>query len=477
VSRRRGPAALTGSPVLVGAVTVLVTIVAVFLSYNANSGLPFVPTYDLKANVPNAAQLVKGFEVRIGGARVGIVSRIVPKRHPDGSTYAQLTLKLDKDVEPLPKDTTLLVRPRSTLGLKYLQLSPGRSSQGFQAGATIPVRQARPQNVELDEFLNMFDDAARSGSQRNLQGFGNGLAGRGQDLNSAIPALVPLLHDLEPVARNLGSPRTQLGRFFRSLARAAGEVAPVAETQASLFVNLDVTFTALASIARPYLQETISEAPLSEAVAIRDFPRQRPFLRNNAALFRELAPGVATLPSAAPLLADAFIAGARVLPKTEQLNAGTADVLESLRDFSNDQLAEQGIDQLTRLTASLKPTLSFLTPTQTVCNYVTLWFRNVASLLSEGDANGTYQRFIIIDIPEGPNGEGGPSSAPANGPTSANHLHSNPYPNTAAPGQPRECEAGNERYAIGRTVVGNPPGNQGTLTSGQKGAKGAGASP
>ena len=71
--RGRPGGALTASPVLVGAVTVLVTIVAVFLSYNATSGLPFVPTYDLKANLPNAAQLVKGFEVRIGGARVGLI--------------------------------------------------------------------------------------------------------------------------------------------------------------------------------------------------------------------------------------------------------------------------------------------------------------------------------------------------------------------------------------------------------------------
>ena len=69
MSPRRSGAALAASPVLVGAVTLLVTIVAVFLSYNANSGLPFVPTYDLKANLPNASQLVKGFEVRIGGAR------------------------------------------------------------------------------------------------------------------------------------------------------------------------------------------------------------------------------------------------------------------------------------------------------------------------------------------------------------------------------------------------------------------------
>ena len=63
--RRSGTSILAGSPVLVGAVTVIVTMVAVFLSYNANEGLPFVPTYDLTANVPNANGLVRGNEVRM----------------------------------------------------------------------------------------------------------------------------------------------------------------------------------------------------------------------------------------------------------------------------------------------------------------------------------------------------------------------------------------------------------------------------
>ena len=468
MSPRRGTgAALTASPVLVGAVTVLVTIVAVFLSYNANSGHPFVPTYDLKANVPNAAQLVEGFEVRIGGARVGAISKIEPKRREDGTTYAVLTLNLDKEVEPIAEDTTLVVRPRSSLGLKYLEMVPGESENGLQAGATIPLAASTPPPVELDEFLNMFDEPARTGSRQNLQGFGTGFAGRGQDLNEAIGALGPLLEDLEPVARNLSSPQTQLGRFFRELGDAAGEAAPVAEEQAALFVNLDITFTALAGIARPYLQETITESPPSEQVAIEDFPKQRPFLRNNAALFRELAPGVATLPASAPVLADAFEAGADVLPRTLQFNEDTADVFEALAEFSEDPLVERGIDQLGRLASSLRPTLRFLVPAQTTCNYVTLFFRNAASLLSDGDANGTFQRFMIVDPPEGPNGEGGPSAAPSNGPTRQNHVHNNPYPNTAAPSQTQECEAGNERYAAGQTVIGNPPGNQGTATSGQ----------
>ena len=37
-------AGIASNPVLVGAVTILVVVVAVFLSYNANQGLPFVPT-------------------------------------------------------------------------------------------------------------------------------------------------------------------------------------------------------------------------------------------------------------------------------------------------------------------------------------------------------------------------------------------------------------------------------------------------
>jgi hypothetical protein len=196
---------------------------------------------------------------------------------------------------------------------------------------------------------------------------------------------------------------------------------------------------------------------------IEDFPRQRPFLRNSAAFFRELRPGIRTLPSSAPVLADTFETGSRTLARTPALNRQLASVFDSLAEFSEDPLVPRGVRRLRDTARSLRPTIAFLAPVQTTCNYVSLLFRNGASLFSEGDRNGTFQRFAIISSPLGTGSEGGPSSRPANGPEPENHLHSNNYPNTASPGQPKECEAGNETYARGRTVIGNQPGNQGTL--------------
>ena len=62
--RRRNRASVVASPVLVGAVTTLVVVVAVFLAYNANAGLPFVPTTQLNVDLENGANLVPGNEVR-----------------------------------------------------------------------------------------------------------------------------------------------------------------------------------------------------------------------------------------------------------------------------------------------------------------------------------------------------------------------------------------------------------------------------
>jgi virulence factor Mce-like protein len=462
--RRRGSQSIAANPVLIGAATTLVVLVAVFLAYNANNGLPFVPTYSLTADVPSAANLVKGNEVRIGGTRVGVVDKITPKRLANGQVIAQLGLKLETTVKPLPTDSTILVRPRSALGLKYVEITKGKSTAGFAEGGTIPIKQATPAPVEFDEFLSTFDQKTRDSAQQQLLGFGNALAGRGQDLHAAIQSFNPLLTQLAPAMANLSDNRTKLARFTEALGRTSAIVAPVAEQQAALFRNLDTTFTAFAAIARPYLQDSISGGPPAEQTAIDELPKQRPFLANSEAFFHELRPGVKALSGAAADLADAFTVGVPALHKSIQLNKDLKPTFQSLQRFAEDPLVALGVQDLNQTAKIAAPLFATIAPAQTVCNYWTLLFRNAASLLSEGDTNGTGQRFMIVASPQGPNNEGGPSSGPANGPNSDNHLHANPYPNTASPGQTQECEAGNETYSTGNLVIGNAPGNQGINT-------------
>jgi len=463
--RVRGSSGITSNPVLIGAATVLVLLVAVFLAYNANQGLPFVPTYQLKVDAPSAANLVRGNEVRIGGARVGSLTEIRAVRRADGTSFARLTLKLDKAVSPLAKDSKVIIRPRSALGLKYVELTRGRSEEGFADGDTIPLAQSTPAQVEFDEFLNMFDTRTRAAMQRNLDGFGTALAGRGPALNTAIGAFRPLLRDVQPVMENLSSEETDLDGLVTSLSQAAAEAAPVAELQGDLFVNLDTTFTALGEIARPFLQDTISEGRPALDTAIRSLPAQRPFLRNTTGFFAELRPGARALRDAAPNLSAALVAGTPALARSPQLNRRLEPVFRTLQAFADDPQAPRGVRRLTETVTSLRPTLEYLRPTQTKCNYVTLLLRNGSSLLSEGDAKGTWQRFNVIALDpdnqgRGPNGEGSPSTGPANGGGPENFLHSNSYPNTGAPGQDDECEAGNEPWLPGRAVIGNVPDAQ-----------------
>jgi ABC-type transporter Mla subunit MlaD len=465
--RGRG-STLASNPVMVGAITVLIVILAVFLAYNANQGLPFVPTYRVTAQVPNADELVPGNEVRIGGVRVGVIDEIEPVEQEDGSTTARLSLKLDADAEPIPTDSTITVRAQSSLGLKYLEIKKGTSQEGFAEGSEIGIDNFEPEPVDFDEVLNTFDEPTQLAIQRNLVEFGNAVTARGPAINAAIGELAPLVQRLQPVGRILSAPSTRLGRLIQALRNAAGEAAPVAEIQAQAFVALDTTFGAFANVARPFIQETISKSPPTEDTAIETLPTIRPFLAHNAALFAELRPGIRALRVNAPTIADATVAGIPALRAAPKLNAELNPTADALLDLANNAGAREGLDDLTDFNQILAPTLQFITPAQSVCNYATLLARNAASLLRLGDGIGTWQRFIAFDLPKGPNSELGPSSGPASGGGDGkNFLHVNPYPNTASPGQEFECEAGNEPFLGGQAVIGNVPGNQGTQTEDQ----------
>ncbi|MDQ5894022.1 MAG: phospholipid/cholesterol/gamma-HCH transport system substrate-binding protein [Actinomycetota bacterium] len=466
--KRRG-SRISASPVLVGAITAVIAVVSIFFSYNANKGLPFVPTYEVKVELPSAASLVSGNEVRVAGVRVGIVSEVKAKQLDDGRSIAVATMNLDKSVEPIPDDSTVLVRQRSAMGLKYLLLTPGKSSEGLPPGGVLPESQAE-EPVDMDQWFNMFQEPVRKAIQTNLAEYGGAFAARGADINEIISQLPPLFRLAEPVTRNLSSKETDLRGFVRGLSQAAAEVAPVADIQADMFVQLDTTFIALAEVARPYIQDSITEGVQAELAAIRNGPRIRPFLFASADFMKALLPGARALAYSAPIVSDSFDLGIPVLRSSPQLYDELGPTARSLRRFGEDTQVNDGLNTLISTQEILRPLLRQVTPAQNVCNYLALLLRNVASSTSPNDAEGHWVRAISVLPQVGPNSEAGPSAAPANGgglgAVDVNFLHSNPYPNTAAPGETRECEPGNApTFNFTAQQIGNYPGDQGVLTN------------
>jgi virulence factor Mce-like protein len=439
-----------GTPILIGSVTVLVLVVAVFLSYNANSGLPFVPTYQINVQVQDAAGLVKGNDVRVGGKRVGSVAKIDGKVGPD-RPYARLELKLDKPLEPLLDDSRVTVRPRSPLGLKYLEIVPGRSGRPVKDGGELALERS-VQTVELDEVLDTFDESTRRALQRTVSGLGVGVAGRGVDFNESVALAPRLAGNAENVFGNLSDPRTRLRRAVRALGRVTDELGPVAPRAGRLFDNANTTLHALSGV-RPELAAVLAGLPPTEAIATDTLRATRPVLAETRQLLRDLRPGVRALPSASRRLHAALDRGIPVLRRTGDLADRLTDALVAVEDLSADPLTRDSLKRLDSVLRNGLPTLQYVVPAQSVCNHLGIWLRNASSTVAEGDLGGTWVRTLIIINHD----EMLQTDKPAP------RLHFNPYPATAGPGTGGECEAGNEPFVPGQQI-GNLPGVQATTT-------------
>jgi hypothetical protein len=151
------------------------------------------------------------------------------------------------------------------------------------------------------------------------------------------------------------------------------------------------------------------------------------------------------------------------------LNSQLASSAQALQAFAQNPVVALALEDFTQTLEYGTPFVAGLAPEQSYCNYLTLTFRNVASLQAENVGVGSLARAGVVLAPTGPNNEGFPASAPANGPSTekafvnsnavndTNHVHANPYPNVAGPGQPKLCEAGNETYEKGKAVTVNLP--------------------
>jgi virulence factor Mce-like protein len=475
------------NPVLVGAVTVLVTLVAVFLSYNANQGLPFVPTKELKVDIANGAQLVPGNDVREGGYRIGAVTDMKPIRLPNGQIGGQVTAKLDQSTSDVPVDSTASVRPRSVLGLKYLDLEKGKSKKLIPDGGTLPLSQTRVP-VQFDDLNKIFDSHTRVAVQKDLQGFGDVLAARGSSLNDTIAALPDLLRHLEPVARYLSDPSTELTRFLGALNGFFSTVSPVSEQNWMLFRDQARTFAAIVRDPNAY-EQTIRESPPTLEVSTDSLRFQQPFLVDLTTVSNDLRPGTAALRDALPTLNSALVAGVQVLPRTPPMNAKLQKVLSALQSLAKAPESNMALNGLTQTVGTLNPQLRYLGPFQTVCDNWNYWWTYLSEHISEATSFGYAQRALIMGSNHQPNnvgqqgatepanGYGPPGYPPMPDQPDAEYIHGQPYGAAVDNRGNADCEIGQRGYPKklnyfdpkGRMLVtdNHTPGNQGPTYHGR----------
>jgi ABC-type transporter Mla subunit MlaD len=483
---RRGRGSVIANPVLVGAVTLLVVNVATVLAWFANRGLPFVPTQEVRIELPNGANLLPGNEVREGGFRIGIVSDMEAVALRGGSVGAVATLKIDADQKNVPVDSRVVVRPRSVLGLKYVELHRGSSRTILREGDTLPASRASIP-VELDEFQNMFDEYTRVGIQRNLGGFGVAFASRGASLNRAISEAPRFLRHLEPVMTVLAAKDTQIGRFFSELEDFTSTVAPVADRYSHGFTAAADTFEAWSRYPEK-LGSTIEKSAPTMDVGIRSLRVQRPFLEALRDTSAALEGAARELPATLPRITPALKAGIPVLKRSPEVNDELRDTFESLDGLMRDPATGVAFRGLADTTAFLNPAVRFLGPYITVCNYFNYSFTHVAEHLTEPDPTGGAQRTLLNQAGQQLDGQhpgvrtgvstlGAPY--PANGGTGSGakqFLHSNNYSAAVSRDGEADCESGQRGYVERLNTYGAPevktvvdphlPGNSGTTYTG-----------
>lgn len=282
------------------------------IGYFAPDRLPLRSYYDLQATFTRADGLVDHTDVKLDGRRVG---QVLDTRIVDGAVKARL--QLDAGVKPLTSTLSLRVRPRGLLGVVYVDIVPGRGGRPLPDGATIPAGRSLT-TTQLDDVLGTLDPSTRRRTQSLLRQLGDGVAGRGVDLNRLAQQAPGYVTNLERAAGAVNARRGATARFVHAADRVLSAADGVREEMGSSF---DPAARALAPFADQATQwrATLSQFPPTLIQARAHLASIDPLVdsigRLATRLTRTLRPAPSALHATAGLLRDARPALARV-PRT-----------------------------------------------------------------------------------------------------------------------------------------------------------------
>src|SRR3954451_7631577 len=206
---------LRGHKIAVGALTGGVAAVIAVIAALSTNGLPFLPGYELVTTLPPGAPTLRtGVDVRIAGTSAGVITKVTPTRD------ARQRVRFKLRTHPVGADAAITVRLTSPAGGRYLDIDRGTlHGPTLASGAAIPASRVR----FTEDLPTVFEDFSRRAlkeSQHAVGLAGNGVLGRGQDLNRALDGAGETVSGSTALLRAL-APRQDLPRLTRAAADTA----------------------------------------------------------------------------------------------------------------------------------------------------------------------------------------------------------------------------------------------------------------
>src|SRR4051812_6469602 len=372
----------------------LLAAVTFYIGYQAAYTVPGRGYYNLHAQFDNAENLANHYEIREGGVRVG---QLLNPRVKGGK--AVVDLRISDKYKPLLSDTQVRVRLRSAVGVRYLELVPGKHGTPLPEGATIPAANARTP-VELDKVLGTFDPKTRARTRNLLSQMGVGAVGRGTDINEAVRTSPKLFRRAASVSRAITDRPGAMAAFVAHANGAADAFDPVREEIASGFGPEAQALSPFAD-SRDDVQQTLSSAAATLAQLQSTLPRVGGLLTQVRRFAHDGQPTLRAAPGALTSTTRLLSHAARPLGRTkktlELLSHSVSPTLSLLRE------AHPVLPAIDRTFSDLIPTLDTAAPR--ACD-ITTWANGWAEYIKFGDSFNNMIRFLVAaGRPEQPVGQ------------------------------------------------------------------------
>jgi len=261
-----------------------------WVGFNAPNSIPGRSYYTVQAEFEDANNLTGHYEVRIAGRRVG---QVLNPRVVDGK--AVVDLQLEPDVAPLRSDTKLRVRPRSAIGVRFVDVSPGVKGRPLEEGDTIAAANTSTV-VELDEVLGTLDARRRVDARTVIQELGTGFAGRGEELNEMLDGTPTALDRVARVAGEINARVGAMSGLIDGLAGTLGAIDPARDEYVSAFDSTSRGLRPLAESEQD-LGASLDRAPAALSVARAGLRDADPLLDELSGMGRELVPALRPAPA------------------------------------------------------------------------------------------------------------------------------------------------------------------------------------